>query len=144
MDLNGVPFFALMRERMGWLDRRQQVIAENVANADTPGYTARDLQPFAQALQRQAGGVGGAAGGAPAGVSLARTNRMHISTTTAGGSEWAARPSADTETTLNGNRVVLEDEMVRMSETRMNYDAAVGFYQRALGMLRTASRAPGR
>lgn len=146
MDLNGVPFFALMRERMSWLDRRQQVIATNVANADTPGYVARDLRPFEEALSRHS--VGGALAGPSMGggvLPLAVTDGAHISP--GGGapaSPYRTQTSGDTETTLNGNRVVLEDEMVRMGEARMNYEAAVGFYQRALGMIRTAARAPGR
>ena len=145
MDLNGVPFFALMRERMNWLDRRQQVIATNVANADTPGYVARDLRPFEEALGRH-GGSASAMGGASSGgmLPLALTNGAHISPGGAAASPFRTQNSGDTETTLNGNRVVLEDEMVRMGEARMNYEAAVGFYQRALGMLRTAARAPGR
>ena len=50
----------------------------------------------------------------------------------------------DSETTLDGNSVVLEEEMMKMAEARMNYDAAISFYQKSLGMLRLASRAPGR
>jgi flagellar basal-body rod protein FlgB len=50
----------------------------------------------------------------------------------------------DSETSLNGNGVVLEEEMMKMTESRMDYDAAVGFYQKALGLLRMASQAPGR
>jgi flagellar basal-body rod protein FlgB len=45
---------------------------------------------------------------------------------------------------MDGNGVVLEDEMIKMTDARMNYDAAIGFYQKSLGMLRTAIRAPGR
>lgn len=147
MDLNGVPFFALMRERMSWLDRRQQVIATNVANADTPGYVARDLRPFEEALSRHSGGGGALSGPSLGGgmLPLAVTDSAHIRP--AGGapaSPYRTHAQADSETTLNGNRVVLEDEMVRMGEARMNYEAAVGFYQRALGMLRNAARAPGR
>jgi flagellar basal-body rod protein FlgB len=51
---------------------------------------------------------------------------------------------ADTETTLDGNSVVLEDQMIKMSEARMQYDAAIGFYQKSMALLRMASRAPGR
>jgi flagellar basal-body rod protein FlgB len=52
--------------------------------------------------------------------------------------------AADSETTMDGNGVVLEEEMMKMTDARMNYDAAIGFYQKSLGMLRTAIRAPGR
>ena len=47
------------------------------------------------------------------------------------------------ETTLDGNSVVLEEEMMKMSDTRMNYDAAVSFYQKSLDLLRTAAKKPG-
>ena len=40
--------------------------------------------------------------------------------------------------------VVLEEEMMKMSDARMNYDAAISFYQKSLGLLRMASRAPGK
>ena len=50
----------------------------------------------------------------------------------------------DSETTLDGNSVVLEEQMMKMSEARMAYDAAVGFYQKSLNLLRTAARPPGR
>ena len=36
----------MLRERMSWLNARQDVLSQNVANADTPGYTARDLKPL--------------------------------------------------------------------------------------------------
>jgi len=72
---------------------------------------------------------------------------MHLASSTPAPpapSRWDATDSAGSETTLDGNQVVLEDEMIRMGEARMNYDAAVGFYQKSLSMLRMAARAPGR
>jgi len=40
--------------------------------------------------------------------------------------------------------VVLEEEMIKMSDSRMQYDAAIGFYQKSLNLLRLAARPPGR
>ena len=74
---------------------------------------------------------------------LAVTDSAHLSPAGAPASPYRTHPQADSETTLNGNRVVLEDEMVRMGEARMNYDAAIGFYQKSLGLLRMAARRPG-
>src|SRR5436305_14526786 len=45
MDLNGIPLFSLISGRMSWLSARQSVLAENVSNADTPNFVARDLKP---------------------------------------------------------------------------------------------------
>ena len=53
MNLPEIPLLSMLKERMGWLNQRQNLLSQNVANADTPGYTARDLKPvdFEQALR---------------------------------------------------------------------------------------------
>ena len=45
MELTSLPMFALIRQRMNWLNQRQEVIAQNVANANTPDYPSQDLKP---------------------------------------------------------------------------------------------------
>lgn len=138
MDLADIPLFSLLRSRMGYLSERQKLIAQNVANSDTPGFAPKDLKPFAFHAEMQATRAAGvqavthaghmvspsAKRGAAAGV---KTTRAEI-----------------TETTLDGNAVSLEEEMLRMSESRMGYDAAIGFYQKSMNLLRMAARAPGR
>jgi len=44
MTLDDIPLFAMLRGRLGYLSERERLIAQNVANADTPGYTPR-LRP---------------------------------------------------------------------------------------------------
>ena len=44
MDLNKLDIFRLTNSKMGWLSERQTVLAQNIANADTPGYKAKDLK----------------------------------------------------------------------------------------------------
>ncbi|MBN9578243.1 MAG: hypothetical protein J0H26_07725, partial [Alphaproteobacteria bacterium] len=46
MQLSSIPLFDVLRERMAWLNTRQNVLSTNVANADTPGYGARDIKPM--------------------------------------------------------------------------------------------------
>ena len=135
MAINDLPLFSQIKGRLTWLDERQRVVAENVANADTPGYAARDLsQPtdFARALDNARG------------VGLMRTSGMHLQSPTAPVTPFAAEVSPDSETTPDGNSVVVEEQMLRMAESRMAYDAAIGFYRKSLNMLRLAARAPGR
>ncbi len=135
MAINDLPLLSQIKGRLSWLDERQRVIAENVANADTPGYVGRDLnQPtdFAAALR---GGGGG--------VQMVRTSAMHIAP--AGSpARFEAHKAPDSETTLDGNSVVVEEQMLKMAESRMAYDAAIGLYQKSMQMLRMAARAPGR
>jgi flagellar basal-body rod protein FlgB len=138
MDLADIPLFSMLRGRLGYLSERQKIISENVANSDTPGYKPHDLKPFSFEAQMKAQA-------SSAGVQ-AMTQPGHMQAPNARGSLSAAKPikAADSETTMDGNGVVLEEEMMKMTDARMNYDAAIGFYQKSLGMLRTAIRAPGR
>ena len=133
MAITDLPLLSQIKGRLTWLDERQRVIAENVANADTPGYVGRDLnQPtdFAAALR----------GG---GVRMSRTSAMHIAPA-GSATRFEAHKAPDSETTLDGNSVVVEEQMLKMAESRMAYDAAIGLYQKSMQMLRLAARAPGR
>ena len=134
MSLDAVPLFAMLKARMGYETQRQRVLSENVANSDTPGFAPRDLSgfTFAGALQAQAGAV-----------DAARTQAAHLAgRVRPAGFKEAASP--DGEAKLDGNQVVLEEEMMKMSDSRSDYDTAVTLYQQSLTMLRTASRGPGR
>jgi len=45
---------------------------------------------------------------------------------------------------MDGNSVVLEEQMLKMSESRMQFQAAVSFYEKSMAMLRMAAKAPGK
>lgn len=137
MNINDIPLFQVLKGRLSHLTHREQVIAENVANAATPGYVAHDLKPFT--IRK------GAAPLAMGPVAQAKTNMAHMAGTqpTAKGA-WKRVDAPDSEITLDGNQVVLEEQMLKMTEARMNYDAAIGFYQKSLNLLRMAARPPGR
>jgi flagellar basal-body rod protein FlgB len=137
MNPSDIPLFQMLRSRLGYLSERQKTIAQNVANSDTAGYAAQDLKPFSfdAKMQAQKGPT-----------VMAVTESGHIappSQKTGLGAQWRSVKTPDSETTLNGNSVVLEEEMVKMGEARINYDAAISFYQKSLGLIRLASRRPG-
>ena len=134
MGFTDLPLLSQIKGRLAWLAERQRVIAQNVANADTPGYVGRDLnQPTDFAAAMRGGG----------GVTMTRTSAMHIAP--AGQTErFETKSAPDSETTLDGNSVVVEEQMLKMAESRMAYDAAIGLYQKSMQMLRMAARAPGR
>ena len=50
MDLASTKIAALASSKMRWASERQKIVAENIANADTPRYRARDLVPFSALL----------------------------------------------------------------------------------------------
>ena len=133
MGVADIPLLGQIKGRLGWLDERQRVIAENVANADTPGYGGRDLkQPTDFAAALRSGG----------GLQVVRTNRAHIAPPVSA-PRFDPTKSPDSETTLDGNSVVVEEQMLKMAESRMAYDAAIGFYQKSMSMIRMAARKPG-
>ncbi|HJV42733.1 flagellar basal body rod protein FlgB [Caulobacter sp.] len=145
MGPDDIPLFGMLKSRLGYLTERQKLVAQNVANADTSGYRPTDLKPFSfqASLMNQASGAvyrGGPA--APTGgVRMIATSASHMAPSNAP-SAWRATAGADSETTLDGNAVSLEDQMLKMTDARMNYDAAITFYQKSLTMLRMAARKP--
>jgi flagellar basal-body rod protein FlgB len=148
MGPDDIPLFAMLKSRLGYLSQRQKVIAQNVANADTPDYQPRDLKAysFQASLASQATGQpyrgGPVAPSATQGVQMMATSATHLAPSKPA-SVWRAPTGADSETTLDGNAVTLEDQMLKMTDARMNYDAAVSFYQKSMAMLKTSTRRPG-
>ncbi len=137
MNLSEIPLFNMLRGRLGYLAEKERVIGQNVANSDTPRYQPGDLKPFTFDAKLQQSMV----------VTQAATQANHIkppASATRAGAAYRSVRTPDSETTLDGNSVVLEEQMIKMTEARMNYDAAIGFYQKSLAMLRMAARAPGR
>jgi len=100
---------------------RQRVIASNIANADTPGYKARDFD-FAQALQ-QAGETQAAAGPGTQGTS----NPRHIPLQPAGADP--ARPgyALQTEPALDNNSVDMDRERAAFMDNAVRYEATLRF-----------------
>jgi flagellar basal-body rod protein FlgB len=133
-----LPLLGQIRGRLTWLDERQRLIAQNVANSDTPGYVGRDLKAptdFAAALRE----------GGP--LQMAQTRAGHMPVGGPNGApvaRFTSQAAPDSETTLDGNAVVVEEQMLKMAESRMAYDAAIGLYQKSLSMLRLAAKPPGR
>lgn len=125
MDPSRADPIALAEARLRWLDRRQQVLARNIANADTPRFTPSDVTPFAQHLAR-AGSAG----------TLVATSPRHIRTDP---SVAASRPDRRTaEAAPNGNAVSLEEQAIRVAETDTAHALATALRRRFMDMIRTA------
>jgi flagellar basal-body rod protein FlgB len=133
MDLPQIPLLAMLRERMAWLSQRQNVLSQNVANVDTPGYTARDLKPvdFGQMLENVGKPQDGASG-------LTVTNPRHIAITPQATSTFDDVESDDAEANPNGNSVSLESEMIKEADNQAQFQAAANLYTKAMNLMRTA------
>jgi flagellar basal-body rod protein FlgB len=139
MKSDDVPLLSMLKDRMSYLNQRQKLIAQNVANSDTPGFRPMDLKPFTASSQ----GTQPVLQLAP--VTTAVTDPAHIAAApTSAPSPWSPQTTPDSETRVDGNQVVLEEQMMKMNDARMNYDAAIGFYQKSMSMIQTALRTPGK
>jgi len=130
MDLNKISLFNAMKQRMGWSARRQEVLADNIANADTPKYKARDLKAFSfkDTVQRQQNRL-----------NLDVTNASHLGGRRVQVSEFRdLEDRAPFEVSPGGNSVVLEEQMAKINETGVSYKLTTQLYKKHLAMLRTA------
>lgn len=131
MNLADVPLLSALRERMSWLNSRQSLLAQNVANADTPGYAARDLKPVDFQAQMDAQSTATFSG-------VATTDPRHIAVPVSGPMQSEDGAITQVETTGTGNSVSLEEEMIKVADTQAQYQAAANLYSKAVGMMRTA------
>lgn len=130
MKMPDTPFLSLLRERMTWLHQRQDLLAQNVANADTPRYVARDLkaQDFSEALKKATNQSSG----------MTVTNVRHIALSNSRSGQFDDLESPDIESSPNGNSVSLETQMIKVSDTQAQFAAAANLYAKAMTMMKTA------
>jgi len=120
---------AMARKSMGWLTRREEVLAQNVANANTPKYLAKDLDPqdFKKIFAEQS---------TP--LQAAVTNPMHVLPPVEPVRYEALVEKQPDESKPDGNSVLLEEQMQKIGEVKNNYDLAVNLLQKNIKMIQTA------
>jgi flagellar basal-body rod protein FlgB len=127
MDLSQVPLFAALSKRMAWLTERQTVLAQNVANADTPGYVAQDLpEPDFRKYLAQS----------TAKIALAATQPGHLSGTQSP-NDTAAEPQKSENAGGANHHVSLEEQMMKVSQTANDYAVVATVYRANLGLVKT-------
>jgi len=105
---------------------RQRVIAGNVANADTPGFRARDLPDFATLYR------------ADAGFALRATRPGHLAMPAGASAQAMIEANVMGAESPNGNTVSLEDQMIRAAQARQQHDLALGVFANSLSILRSS------
>lgn len=131
MDIKNIALFQAMGAKMNYLSKRQGVIAQNIANADTPDYRPRDLTKvdFGAVLKDVTGSKK---------IRMERTEAGHI---TPGGSLRSAdeRKSRMTyEVAPDDNGVIIEEQMIKASQTTMDYNLMTNLMRKNVGMIQTA------
>jgi flagellar basal-body rod protein FlgB len=127
MPISNIPLFSMLRTKMQWHQERQRLLAENVANADTPKFQPRDLAPPKLDPAKPAG----------AALGLVRTSPTHLVSST-GAAQFQLDQRGGFDVRPTGNGVNLEDEMLKVASNAMDYQAATALYTRGLGLIKTA------
>jgi len=131
----GLKILSTAEALAGYAATRTATIARNVAHADTPGYRAADLEPFATTAP-------GAAAADDAATFRPRVTRPgHRALLPVGGAEAVASAEIGAASP-NGNTVSLEDQMVRAAESKLQHDLALGVWRKSLDILRASLGAP--
>ena len=126
MDPTKTGPIALAEQRLRWTEARQRVLAQNIANADTPNYRPSDMQPFAKVLS-----------GKLTERQLVATNANHLqSTRHQDGRTLKERISANRDP--SGNAVSLEREALRVADTDSAHATALSVRRRYIAMFMTA------
>ena len=130
MELGKLSLFSIVKKRMAWLGQRQEILAQNIANSDTPGFKSRDLKPFKfEDLVRREGNN----------MRMMATKGNHLSGISKRASEFGSeinRHPQETDTT--GSSVVIEEQMAKMSESSIGYRMTTDLYKKHLNMIKMA------
>ncbi|MCP5361414.1 MAG: flagellar basal body rod protein FlgB [Hyphomicrobiales bacterium] len=129
MDYSNIKMMAMVHDRMRYLSARQTVLAENIANVDTPGYQPKDVQAptFKEMARHAAGGLA---------LNVTQPGHMIPGQTKAGihrqtqGQLFEIKPDK--------NAVNLEEQAMRMAQNQLDYQTTTSLYRKMTDMFRTA------
>lgn len=143
MELTDLPMFGLVKRRLGWLNQRQEVVAQNIANADTPKYASRDIKAFDFQAELRREKKQSNPNTVP--VNMKVTDPKHIAKAVAGANRdfKVTEDRRPYESAPDGNQVVLEEQMLRMNETQVNHLTMTQLYKKHVGMFKSVLRSSG-
>jgi len=119
----GSDFFKLADQRLAFLGQRQIVLAQNIANANTPGWRARDVAPFESILARKGA------------LAPNRTSGQHLSGHLVSGSRIILDSG---ERSPDGNSVRLDEQLSKVADTETSQSTVANLYTKFLSFYRTA------
>jgi flagellar basal-body rod protein FlgB len=125
MDPTKIPLFDLAEKRLAWTAQRQNILAANIANANTPGFEGRDVESFARVL----------AGTATVGPVM--TQPRHMAGTAPSGltSLITDPPKARA---LDGNTVALDEQLTKVADTDTTQGMVTGIWKKYMSMFNMA------
>ena len=129
MSYSDLPIIDALTRSMHYGTRRNRVLAQNVANVDTPNYKARDLQTirFPESLRRAQGG------------NLTRTDSRHFASSAFQTPAPIQTLALTNERTISGNTVNLEENLVKINQNAAEHNRAISLYRKYFRFVNTAT-----
>ena len=116
-----IYLFQVASQKAGWLSARETAVASNVANANTPGYRAIDVQPFSAVLDTSP-------------IAMATTNSGHMTPSAPLLDSLREIETDQAEETLSGNTVNIEQQMINLGDVNRDF-SMTGNIRRAFHQL---------
>lgn len=148
MTTQDLTLMSAMLTKMGWLEERQKIIAQNITNADTPDYKPLEVKPIdfkellggsASKLSLSIGASETGATPASSGLSTTEPNHLEADGTQPGGQKLPTGKQKRTyETAPAGNSVILEEQLLKMNQNYTDHAFVSNLYQRNVGLLKMA------
>jgi flagellar basal-body rod protein FlgB len=111
--MSEVQLMNLAVQKADWLSTRQSILAQNVANANTPHYNAKDIVPFESFLENTS-------------LTLATSNERHIKVSPSELESARTEQDQSEQTVYSGNNVSLENELLKLGETNSQFALNTG------------------
>lgn len=105
---------------------RQALVSQNIANADTPGYHAKDIKPFSEVFDDNT---------QPGDMRASRTN--HLNGSSGQGMNWTVS-TTEAGSDPNNNSVSIESEILKGVEVKRQHDKSIAIYKSSMNILRTS------
>jgi flagellar basal-body rod protein FlgB len=125
--LQQLALFSLAAQQASWLSARQATIAANVANANTPGFQARDLAPFSAVMDKLQ-------------LPMAATSAGHIQPSSFGAAPAKPKTVESWDALYSGNSVNLEDQMIKAGDVQRGHALNVNVVRAFHQMLMNAAK----
>lgn len=131
MTTQNLALFKAMGAKMDYLNQRQRVISQNIANTDTPGYRPQDLvdADFSRVLK-------GVVDSKRSNVQMETTQRLHMPPPNEVQDPRSKKQKETYEVAPAGNSVIMEEQLINAGETVMQFNLMTNLYQKNVGLIR--------
>ncbi len=131
MTIQNIGLMKALNAKMDYLNKKQEVIAQNIANADTPGYRSHDLKPidFSRVLKNVTNSQA---------ITPAITDDRHMPPVNAIDLMVESEDKYTYEVAPAENAVILEEQMIKAGKVAMDYSLMMNIARKQTGMIRTA------